>query len=194
MSTSPFLFLAGALALDFVNTEVVIRRQRRDLLNTPEDVAAWRRAANEHYPELAEARQKASAELLEAAKTLRAALRQTFELRVSGARLQAKDLDPINHILQAGHHRLEVTKTDEVVSRYSTAEDSVERALLPVALSARWVLVEAEPGRLHKCRNERCILFFYDATRSATRAWCSLECLNRTRSIENYQRRQKHKS
>ncbi len=188
MPASPFLFLGGALALDLVNTEVIIRHQRHDLLNTPDDVVVWMRAASQHHPELAGERWKASAELLESAKTLRVALRQTFELRVTGARLKAKDLEPLNHILQVGHHLLEVTKTGEMVSRYSAPEDSVERAMLPVALSARWVLVEAEPGRLHKCLNEHCILFFYDTTRSATRGWCSLGCLNRARSALVYQR------
>src|SRR3954469_11047435 len=45
-----FLFLAGNLALDFVNTAIVVRRRPRDLLATPADLVAWWEVAAQHYP------------------------------------------------------------------------------------------------------------------------------------------------
>src|SRR5947199_2682606 len=35
---------------------------------------------------------------------------------------------------------------------------------LPIALSALYLFTQAEHHRLHQCKNERCILFFYDTT------------------------------
>ncbi|MFL5652938.1 MAG: CGNR zinc finger domain-containing protein [Ktedonobacteraceae bacterium] len=48
------------------------------------------------------------------------------------------------------------------------------------------LFTRAEKHRLHICKNERCILFFYDTTKSATHQWCSLECMNRARSLQHY--------
>lgn len=51
------------------------------------------------------------------------------------------------------------------------------------------LLTEGDLRRLHKCRNERCVLLFYDTTKSGTRQWCSLDCFNRTRSSQRYRQR-----
>src|SRR5581483_1663163 len=48
---SPFLFRGEALALDLVNTEAMKRGKRRDLLETPQDVARWWQEACEHHSE-----------------------------------------------------------------------------------------------------------------------------------------------
>src|SRR5260370_8549015 len=46
-----YLFLSGVLALDLVNTEVVVRGKRYDLFATPEDVAEWWQHALTHHPD-----------------------------------------------------------------------------------------------------------------------------------------------
>src|SRR5579863_8852698 len=43
-----YLFLSGVLALDLVNTEVLVRGKRYDLFATPVDVADWWREAIMH--------------------------------------------------------------------------------------------------------------------------------------------------
>src|SRR5438477_12278080 len=75
-----YLFLSGGLALDFVNTEVVVRGKRYDLFATPEDVADWRQQALTHH--LDEGKVKAetpaivwSAQLLERINWVQAAIR-----------------------------------------------------------------------------------------------------------------------
>src|SRR6187399_2934541 len=47
-----FVFVGEVLALDLVNTEVVVRGKPRDLLATPEDVGQWWRAAQRYYPDM----------------------------------------------------------------------------------------------------------------------------------------------
>src|SRR3989440_2827549 len=75
-----YLFLSGVLALDFVNTEVIVRGRRYDLFATPEDVAEWWQHALTHYPD--EGRVTAdtgviawSAQLLESIRWVQAAIR-----------------------------------------------------------------------------------------------------------------------
>ncbi len=39
--TDPFLFLAGQMAIDFVNTEVMLRGEPADLLRSEGDLVRW---------------------------------------------------------------------------------------------------------------------------------------------------------
>src|SRR5690348_16437916 len=72
-----YLFLSGVLALDLVNTEVVVRGKRHDLFATPEDVAVWWQQARTHHPNAEQVRANTetliwSAQLLERIKRVRA--------------------------------------------------------------------------------------------------------------------------
>jgi predicted RNA-binding Zn ribbon-like protein len=189
---TPFVFISGALALDLVNTEVVIRRKRRDLLVAPSDLAGWWRAARRHHPSgrpEGEWPARCDEALLLATKTLRSALRSIFSAVVERRAIAECDLDALNGILQLGRLALETGPGGALIAAYRTPGDAPERVLLPIALSALHLLTQGDRSRLHKCRNERCILLFYDMTRSATRHWCSVECMNRARSSQNYRRR-----
>lgn len=184
-------FLSGVLALDFVNTEVVVRGRRRDLLASPEDVAGWWQEARRHYPdgERVEADMPAmvwSTQLLERIKQVRAAIRTLCTNIVEQQPVDEEALATLNAILAMSYPALDAVSEQEMVSIYRTHEEDQVAVLLPVALSALHLFTRAEKYRLHQCKNERCILFFYDATRSATRQWCSLDCMNRARSLQHY--------
>ncbi len=186
-----YLFLSGVLALDLVNTEVVVRGKRYDLLATPEDVAVWWRQARTHYPEAEQVRANTetviwSAQLLERIKRVRAAIRTLCTNLVERQSLDVEALTTLNTILAMGYPALEATSGQEMIAVYRPHDDDQEAVLLPIALSALHLFTQAEHHRLHHCKNERCILFFYDTTKSATRQWCSLECMNRARSLQHY--------
>jgi predicted RNA-binding Zn ribbon-like protein len=66
-----------------------------------------------------------------------------------------------------------------------TAGD-LEQVLLTIALSAHRLLTESTRERLQQCDNERCMMLFYDNTRSGTQRWCSTACMDRMRSAERY--------
>jgi len=185
-----FLFIGGVLPIDFVNTEIVVRGKRRDLLVAPEAVIRWWQAARLHHPDadvvqVTGAELSADPELLMAAKALRTTLRQMLSRLVEQRDVSDQDLADLNGILKLGYPALErAPRALEAV--YHATETRYASLLLPIALSMRWLLSEANLDRIHQCRNPRCILFFYDETRSATRHWCSLGCMNRARSIQRY--------
>ena len=188
-----YLFLSGVLALDFVNTEVVVRGKRHDLFATPEDVADWWQQALTHHPDGEQVKADTdavvwSAQLLERIKRVRAAIRTFCTNLVEQQPVDGEALTTLNAILAIGYPALEATSGQEMVSVYRTREDDQGAVLLPIALSALHLFTQAEKHRLHKCKNKRCILFFYDTTKSATRQWCSLECMNRARSLQHYRR------
>jgi predicted RNA-binding Zn ribbon-like protein len=192
--TAPFLFVGEVLALDLVNTEVVVRRRPRDLLTAPPDLAAWWGLAAERYPELTAPLAQGDVPAwddagLEAIRHLRATLRRLFDAVAGRRPPAATDLAALNAVLQAGYPRVALDAQGGFQAGYGVRDSAHAAMLLPVALSARRLLTGADLGRLHRCGNERCVLLFYDTTRSGTRRWCSVACMDRARSAERYRRR-----
>ncbi len=186
-----FAFLGEALPLDLVNTEQVVRGKPVDLLATPAEAAAWWRAAAARYPDLPGGGdiRLDGPELFTALVALRTALRRIFEAVADGGAPTQGDLEDLNAILRSGYVRLE-PDTKGVVRAVTRSEaQGPAAALLPIARAAVALLTERDLARLHRCGNARCVLLFYDTTKSATRRWCSLGCMNRARSARRYRER-----
>ncbi|MFN8374448.1 MAG: ABATE domain-containing protein [Anaerolineae bacterium] len=178
-----FVFRGDALALDFVNTEVMLRGKQRDLLASAQDFDAWWRAAQAHHPE-AVGTIEADEMLLAEAKALRAALRGLFTAASTRQRPAPEQVDTLNAVLRQGHYTLDVAADGALTGSYGT--EGTEGALLPLALAAFQLLTAGDLTRLHQCKNERCILLFYDRSKNGTRRWCSWDCMNRARSLKHY--------
>jgi predicted RNA-binding Zn ribbon-like protein len=106
-----------------------------------------------------------------------------------GAPLPAGDLDVLNRALGAA--RDEVTLGEGGTPRPLLVPNGpdADGPLAAVVRSAFALLTAADLSRLHRCANGRCVLLFYDATKSGTRRWCSTACMNRARSSERYRAR-----
>lgn len=182
-----FFFVGGALALDFVNTEVVIRGKARDLLASPGAWAAWRRAAGAHYPEIdPRAPVPAPDEATARAMTFRGALRRLFGAVAAGEPVDPAALDALNGVLDVGRNVVEVAEGGGFAATFRTRAEYPDAGLVPIAWSALEVLTRSDLTRLHACANERCTQIFHDTTKSGTRRWCSVGCMNRARSAERY--------
>jgi predicted RNA-binding Zn ribbon-like protein len=188
-----FVFVGDALAIDFVNTQIVVRRRLRDLLTSAGAYAAWWRQAAATYPTLSgrlDARlAEIDAEAFAAAVELRAALRELFGAVADGMPLPSPALARLNRALATVHDEIAVGQggtPHAVVVPHATPVDG---PLAAVARSALDVLTEQDASRIHRCANPHCVLLFRDTTKSATRRWCSLACRNRARSSERYRAR-----
>ena len=196
----PFVFRGENLALDLVNTEVVIRGKRQDLLAQPQDAAQWWLAAQKHHRDLNAVRAENEEQidydraLLSKLFSLRTALRAIFSALVEERNPAKEDRDVLNNVLKTGYASLDMTEQGELVSIYRTADTQRGLILLPIALSALHLICTGERKRLHHCENGKCILFFYDTTKSATRRWCSLGCMDRARSAQRYREAKQQKS
>lgn len=197
-----FPFVGETLALDFVNTEVVVRGRRIDLLSSPEALETWWRNAAERYPAIVAAFPRLAAErspserpaTLAAAKELRAALRglvAALAERGDDDRLAESDLAIVNRVLAAGREAVTIGTGGRPRAIREPREEGADGQLLAIASSALDLLTAKEASRLHRCGNERCILFFYDTTKSGTRRWCSVGCMNRARSSRRYRERKR---
>jgi predicted RNA-binding Zn ribbon-like protein len=184
-----FPFLGDVLALDLVNTEVVVRGKPRDLLATPEDAGQWWRAAQRSYPDIDVVQSSGVVRFdlvgLAMLKGLRTALRGIFGALADGTTPASTDIDVVNSVLRTGVHALMLTVSGVVQPVYQ-AHPGADSMLFSIALSALRLVRDGERQRLHRCSNERCVLLFYDTTKSATRRWCSLGCMDRARSAKRY--------
>lgn len=184
----PFLFLGNNLALDLVNTEIVVRGKKVDLLVTPQDAALWWELARETYPQIIQEqeRREDSEQLVSALHALRQELRSLFVTLIEHHQVREHQMKELNAILREGYYSLEVSLQGNVSAVYRARDTRGSTILLPIARAAMDLVTMQDLSRLRACQNERCLLLFYDTTRSATRHWCSLACTNRARSLQNY--------
>ena len=183
--------LRGALALALINTETLDRGKKRDALSSPEALARWWEETCERYHNecvIAETNAPIiwTDELLEAVKALRMALRTFATHVVEQQSVEEEDLAPVNEILALGYSALERTERGDVKAVVRLRDPERGSMLLPIARSAMLLFTALDWRRLHQCRHDRCIVFFYDTTKSGTRCWCSPDCMNRARSIQHY--------
>lgn len=188
--STEFLFVGETLALDLVNTSIAVRGRPRDLLGTPADLAAWWHEARSHYP--ADALASANLDFLEddaflgRLKTFRGTLRGIFSAVAEGKTPRGAELDALNRVLRAGYVVIGVDANGQLHQVSGSHDSGPDGQVLPIARSALRLLTEQEASRLHRCANERCVLLFYDTTKSGTRRWCSTGCMNRARSSRRY--------
>lgn len=185
------LALRGALALELINTETLDQGKKRDGLSSPDALARWWEGICTHYPDQcatlgAGAPIAWTSELLDATKALRMALRTLLTHVVEEQAVEEEDLKPVNAVLALGYSALERTGPRYVKAVMHLREPEQGSVLIPIALSALRLFTEADWRRLHQCKHDRCIVFFYDTTKSGTRRWCSPACMNRARSIQHY--------
>jgi predicted RNA-binding Zn ribbon-like protein len=186
-----FRFVGGNLALDFVDTELSRRLPgtkriiRFDQLWDITQIEVWWKAAcAEHGLEGYEDHiwTKAESELL---IRLRAELRSVFESIIAGD-IESTGAPLLNGVLARGSFTL--SPTAEGPRRRYLPRDGGADPLLAIALAAAELLAEGELSRIRGCRSERCILLFYDSTKSGTRHWCRPDCMNRARARANYRK------
>lgn len=181
--SDPFIFIGENLALDFVNTEIMVRNQPRDLLASPADLQHWKSVAQVYYPELNAI--DFDDPIFVQAVTLRGAIRRILTSVIKSEMPPSSDIALLNTILVTGHLHLEAIGIGQFSQRYIGSENG----LLTLATATVNLLTQYDLSRLHQCKNERCILMFYDTTKSGTRRWCTPDCQNRARSIEHYHKR-----
>lgn len=187
-----FLFLAGNLALDLVNT----KRSRRlpgsrtiaqydQLFDAAQAEAWWRAAGAKHGLKAGDGGRSWSEEDFELLLALRIELRSVFEALKEGRR-SACSAPVLNRILARGCFSLRIEA--EGVKREYLRREGGPDPLLSIALSAARLLAKGDLSRLRGCRSERCTILFYDTTKSGTRHWCHADCMNRSRARANYRR------
>ena len=178
-----FHFVAGDLALDFVNTVADRLSHPRERLVTGADVDRWARRAG----------------LLGSRESLRLAPRLVAEIRAIREALYDL-IEPLVHgrvppaaaLAQLTRTRARVARERHIVWREGRLEwewRGAGRLLGPILEAAAELLVSAPSDRLRQCADAGCGWVFLDRSRAGRRRWCRMvDCGNRAKARRHYQR------
>jgi predicted RNA-binding Zn ribbon-like protein len=182
-------FLAGDLALDFLNTAFGVGVERQETLRSDADVLAWlARAGLPHGPAQL-VRRSGEGALLEAALALREAAARLVEKRKAG---EVGNPAAINRVLALDSSRPQlVWKRGEApaIERRATP-DTAEALLVPIAAAFAELLSEANFDLVRECEGPACTLWFYDQTKSHRRRWCSMSACGNRAKVAAFRERQ----
>ena len=187
---SKFLWVGNWPAIDFINTDIVVEGKPVDLLEEADDVVLWLEESHlcEKTNDGMLSRPK---RLIDEARAYRGLLRRGIAQFARKRRLSAELLGKTNEYLR---HCASSRQLQENGKRYRSLTrwrlQSAEDYLVPIAESFAKLVTEADPGRIRKCKNPECVLYFHDTSKGGHRAWCSLDlCGNKLRMAASRQRR-----
>ena len=194
-----FFFIGEAAALNFVNTEVVVAGESRDLLENFGDLVRWSveaRLITEMQAELLavfEGTPKGEA-ALRRARELRGQLRTLMRQSAAGKPVNPSELKLINELLKGRHGHLEMRLSAPgtvFLLHYETSLSDPLQLVAHIAESASRLLCSDDVAHIKSCENPDCVLMFLDVSKNKKRRWCSMaNCGNRHKVASHRQRKE----
>jgi len=190
---SPFVFVGERLWLDFVNSELGLRRL--DALRDFETMVRWLESAivldaerSTSIRRRAQQQPAGAAAALVDARRVRSALRSLAERGPMSERVRTEGLMEINRVLgrSAGTRRLELRGDGSFVRSFVPVGDAFAGLVIPIVESAADALVLGELTRVRRCADPRCMRVFFDNTKNGRRRWCDMStCGNRAKAARH---------
>jgi predicted RNA-binding Zn ribbon-like protein len=185
------VFLAGHLALDFLNTRMRVNGKIVDTLRRDEDVLHWLKQAGLPVPKAGPGMARIS--LLGPARTLRENIRALMEKRKAG---QRGNPSVLNRFLSGAQSHLRLVWNEPRSLRIERVRPKATAELIlgPVAEAAGELLAGADFKLVRRCEDETCVLWFRDQTKSHHRRWCSMMLCGNRHKVAAYRRRLRHET
>lgn len=187
--TKIFPLLSGNLSLDLVNTELVRRGQRQDLMMTQEDIIDWLYTIKENIPfwdeQLLQQVKERINQVFSSILEMRLFLRKEFE--------SIADHEPISDdlvvYLEKKIQKAPFTYKLEKQKLIPIPVGEIEDVLLSlIAFNALTLIENNQLTFLKRCSNPECVLLFIDE--SGRRKWCSMKICGNRKKVSKFQ--QKH--
>jgi predicted RNA-binding Zn ribbon-like protein len=200
-SVAEIPFVAGHVALDFVNTaEERGHPDAGDALRTVDDLYLWgqRRGvltSGVGSVDGADGAAGADRAELSAALEARELLYQVFLARVHGRRASDADRARLGRLASAAYQAASLDQ--EAGGRIGWSWDrSLLATVRHVAVTAAVELLSQSPtARLRQCPGDHCGWFFLDTTKRGNRRWCSMsECGQEAKTLRRRERSTAHVS
>jgi predicted RNA-binding Zn ribbon-like protein len=198
---TPAIFIADALALDFLNSVATPTDVQVDWLDSGTGLLAWIEQAGLVPAQTLEAlRVQAMPGELDGVAAQARSLREWFREFVrshKGRPLAVKDmpqLTPLNRLLERdeGFGQIVTQDSDAGLSlkwQMTRRWRSPESLLLPIGETLARFVCEEDFSNVKACEGHRCTLIFADHTRGHRRRWCSTAvCGNRAKVAAHRQR------
>ncbi|HEV2289808.1 MAG TPA: ABATE domain-containing protein [Candidatus Acidoferrales bacterium] len=187
-ATKDFQFIAGNLALDFVNTVA-------DRLGTPRDyfvsVGEFNRWASMRGLLKDDESLPLTAQQFQTIHGIREDLYHLFCSLTGGARPAERLLQRLNvRFSKVVKKRRLVVAGREVSWQWDMKKSDPDRALGPILLSATELLTSGLWRKIRQCDDVHCGWLFVDRSRAGRRRWCSMaDCGNRAKVHRFYRKR-----
>ncbi|WP_438351771.1 CGNR zinc finger domain-containing protein [Paenibacillus sp. FA6] len=182
--TKQFPLISGNLSLDLVNTEIVRRGQRHDLLMNDEDVLDWLYVIKGDNPfwneqlfvKMEERMSQVTSNILE----LRAVLRKEFEAIADQHQISDDFIAYLENKIERASFTYKLIDQSLIPFPIGEIEDML---LSLIAFDALTLIAENKLITLKRCTNPECVLLFIDE--SGRRKWCSMKiCGNRKKAAK----------
>lgn len=176
-----FPLISGYSSLDLVNTELVRRGQRHDLLLTEGDVLNWLPIIKEGNPlwdeQLVLKVKERIGRVLVSILEMRIILRERFELIADGESISDEFIAFLEKKIEKAPFTYKIMNQKLTAVPVGDAEDVL---LSYIAYDALLLIDENKLAFLKRCSNPDCVLLFLDE--GERRKWCSMKiCGNRTK-------------
>jgi predicted RNA-binding Zn ribbon-like protein len=178
-------WLGGRPAIDFVNTHRERWRRNVETLVVPADLCLWLQEAQllSGLAEITDVR-------LRGARRLRAAIDAGIEAAINQNALPTQATDEINRWLRHATPPQQLTASERFAVLTTTSQaDPVQHALAQIALDAAVLLGTDQRDRLRVCASDTCSARFFDASRAASRRWCSMTGCGNTAKARRHRAR-----
>lgn len=187
---TPYSFVGNNLALDFVNTRMMVDGQLTDLLQSPQAISDWATAVDLPLSE------KPTRQRIDALCAFREHLLTLFLAELDGASAPSSAVDAINRYLPYSVPVQVLCAEDDDYQLVNDQEKvTVDQLLGAIARAAAELLASTQRQRLKRCANHACVLLFVDTSKSGRRRWCSMEtCGNRAKVKKHYEKTRQHRS
>lgn len=185
--TTKFPLLSGNLSLDLVNTEVVRRGQRLDLLPTETDIDDWLHAVQAQIPFWEEFHLDFEQQLPNIKSSL---LVMRNELRIHFEAIADQHTIPtslITYLEQLIEQAPFIYKLKNVQITPIPLGEPAAMLLAIIALDALSLISNGKLQHLKRCANSDCVLLFIDE--SGRRKWCSMKICGNRKKVAQFQQR-----
>ena len=192
-----FLGVGKRLAVDFANT-VYAPGDPEGAVRSWADVVAFLREAGavesgeaDRLRRMGRKNPRQCAAALARALELRRLVRAVLGAVAARERLRIAWLEAVNRALRsgAGAEALARAGSGWRLAFLADRRDPLA-ALAPIARSLAEIIAEGPGAPVRRCANPRCVLYFYDDSRTGRRRWCSMAvCGNRMKVAAHARRR-----
>lgn len=182
-----FVFVGGALSVDFSNTIKIIDGSKTDLLSSPLSLHRWTQllqldipfdTIDKHFQEF---------------KTIRNLIHGCFQDFAYNRVVSPDRIREFNEFMQHLKIHPNVIPGNPPYPSLSFASEKIDSPLIHHVLKSFFdVITEDEVlKRLKPCENHECVLLFVDKSKNQTRRWCNMAtCGNKVKASRFYYRNQ----
>lgn len=189
-----FLFVGNHLALDLLNTRLVLEEGPKEFLPDSDALVRWLVASGVLTPQKGKALARKwretprAAAVLRELRAFRERLRAVVLRQEAGSSVGDAFVSEVNSLLKRHPSVVALQRRGERLDREAVFEpEKPDGVWAPIAAATADLLSDAPPTRLRKC--EACAVHFLDTSRKGSRRWCSMSICGNKIKVAAYQQR-----